>query len=491
MKERICALKIKYKANPGWCWLLAILFLFPILPEYVSPFVLFAGFIVFKHQWTKEGRKAKVGTLGKIEIVFMSFALLSALWSESKLDTLGTAGLWWGMFLVQVMIYNLANTRKKIDKLLKTITVSAAANGILGTAQILTHLLNKFGYISNKFVIVTPIYKTLDRLVYTWLPFSIRTNTFDDRASAFYSNPNLLCTYMLVAYPISIYLFLNGKNRNHKIIYFILNLIISAGISSTLTRAGCIIALLGWLFMFIVLVKRHAKELLTIFLPTVGIIIPSVLSRYGFIFAKKPETPLTPPATDNKIVDNIVNNFVGNYITNNTYTENFVNAVKSSATHFEIWKSVWDYITNNLNVFIFGLGFGCESTGRYLLEEYSLNKPHAHNFIFEIWSELGIIGLAIFVVIILCTFGKLLEINANNGKKFDLVFCVFTSLMLLLLFGLTDYIFNSPKQIILFMIIIGLAQAISQCYEKTLIKTTDDLVKATTKTFEEIVKLKK
>jgi len=96
----------------------------------------------------------------------------------------------------------------------------------------------------------------------------------------------------------------------------------------------------------------------------------------------------------------------------------------------------------------------------------------------------------LLAVIILCAFGKLLEINANNGKKFDLVFCVFTSLMLLLFFGLSDYIFNSPKQIILFMIILGLSQSISQCYEKTLIKSTDDLVKATSKTFKEMVELK-
>lgn len=33
-------------------------------------------------------------------------------------------------------------------------------------------------------------------------------------------------------------------------------------------------------------------------------------------------------------------------------------------------------------------------------------------------------------------------------------------------FGLTDYIFNSPKQIILLMMLIGLTQAISKCYEE-------------------------
>ena len=87
MKQQIHALRIKYQNNPGWCWLIAAIFLFPILPEYISPFILFAGFIVFKRQWTREGRKAKVGTLGKLEMVFMGLALLSTLWSSNKLDT--------------------------------------------------------------------------------------------------------------------------------------------------------------------------------------------------------------------------------------------------------------------------------------------------------------------------------------------------------------------------------------------------------------------
>ena len=457
MKEKINFLKTKYEANPSWLWLEAIIFLFPILPEYVSPFILFAGFIVFKRQWTKEGRKAKVGTLGKLEMAFMALALLSVLWSESKLDTLGSAGLWWGMFLVQVMIYNLANTRAKIDRILRLITLSAAANGTVGMIQIITHLLHKLGYIGKEFVLVTPFYKGLDKAVYSWLPFNIRTNTFSNRASGFYSNPNLLAAYMLVAYPISIYQFLNAKSRKEKIFYFFMNLLISAGISSTMTRAGCIFALFGWVFMFIILVKRHWKELLRIFIPTVTIIVPSILTRYGIISFG--------------------------------HGGGGSEAKKSSLSHFQIWESVWDYITNSIRVFIGGLGFGCESTGAFLLETYKLNKPHAHNFILEIWAELGIIGLVLLVTIVLCAFGKLLEINANNGKKFDLVFCVFTSLMLLLLFGLTDFIFNSPKQIILFMIILGLTQAISQCYEKTLIKSTEDLMKATSKTIKEMVEL--
>lgn len=468
MSEKLNAFKTKYNSNPGWYWLLATIFLFPILPEYVSPFILFAGFIVFKRQWTREGRKAKVGTLGKLQMAFMLLALASTLWSETKLDTLGTAGLWWGMFLVQVMIYNLANTRKRIDKIFKLITLSAAINGFLGTLQICTYTLNKFGYIGNNLVVITPFYKSLDKAVYTWLPFNIRTNTFADRASGFFSNPNLLATYMVFAYPISIYLYLNAKNKKTKFLYFFMNLLISAGMSSTMTRAGCVIALAGWIFMFIVLAKRHAKELLQIFIPTVSIIVPSILTRCGLLFTiKKSGIAATPSSAASGAA-----------------------AQQSTVNHFRIWESVFDHIIHNVKTFIGGMGFGCESTGTMLLENYDLNKPHAHNFVLEIWAEIGIIGIVLLVVIICCALGKLLEINANNGKKFDLVFCVFTSLMLFLLFGLTDYVFNSPKQIILFMMILGITQAISQCYEKTIIDSPESLAKAAEKNIKEIVELK-
>ena len=401
MNERINAFKARYRDNPGWCWLEAIILFFPILPEYISPFLLFTGFIVFKRQWTKEGRKAKVGTLGKLEIAFMSLALLSTLWSGTKLDTLGTAGLWWGMFLVQVMIYNLGTTRKRIDRILKLIVYGGIANSICGVIQICTYTLNKFGHLSEKFILLTPFYKSLDKAVYTWLPFQIKTNIFADRASGFFSNPNLLATYLIFAYPISIYLFLNAKNKKEKITYFIFNLLICAGISSTLTRAGCVIALFGWIFMFIILAKRHWKQLLTIIMPTAAVIVPSILTRYGLIFQVQ-----NTAVNNSKVV-----------IPTPKVTVNNTEPIKSTNAHFEIWKSTFDYIVHNIKVFFGGLGFGCESTGIMLTTAYDLNKPHAHNFVLEIWAELGIIGIILLAVIILCAFGKLLEINANNGKK--------------------------------------------------------------------------
>lgn len=453
MREKLLSLREQYKVNPGWCWLLATIFLFPILPEYISPFVLFIGFIVFKKQWSDEGKKAKVGTLGKLMMVFMAYALVSVLWSETKFSSLATAGLWWGMFLIEVMINNLVKTRKKIDRILAAMSLSGALNGIVAILQICSYTLYKYDYIEKSQVFITPFYKKFDKAVYTWMNtrfgFNIDTTLWwDSRASGFFTNPNLLATYLMIVYPISIYLFLNTKGKRHKLTYFMINVLISGGISATLTRGGCVIAIVGWLFMFIVLFKQHKKPMLEIFVPTVLVIVPSLLTRYGIIFKARG---------------------AGN------------EAAKSSAAHFKIWSSLFDYIFHHALPFIFGTGFGIEQTGKILLEYYNLDKPHGHNFVIETWVELGIIGLVMLTVVLVCAFGKLLEINANNGKKFTLVFCVFTSMMMYLLFGLTDYIFNSPKQIIHLFILLGLTQALSNCYDKTIIHDSDSLRKAAQK----------
>lgn len=458
MKEKSINLKEQYKKNPAWCWLLATVFFFPLLPEYVSPFLLFIGFIVFKVQWSKEGKKAKGGTLGKLMMAFMGFALISILWSDTKFSTFSTAALWWGMFLIEVMIHNIVRTRKKIDRLLAAMSLSGAINGFVAILQICSYTLFKYKYITKSQVFVTPFYKPLDKAVYNWLPFDIDTTLWwDSRASGFFSNPNLLATYLMIVYPISIYLFLNTKGKKHKLMYFMINVLISGGISATLTRGGCVIAIIGWLFMFIVLFKQHKKPLLEIFVPTVLVIVPSLLTRYGIIFKVRGAGS---------------------------------EAAKSSAAHLKIWGSLLDYIFHHALPFIIGTGFGIEQTGQILLNQYQLDKPHGHNFVLETWVELGIVGLVILFTVLICGFGKLLEINANNGKKFTLVFCVFTSMMMYLLFGLTDYIFNSPKQIINLFILLGLTQALSHCYDKTIIHDADSLRKAAQKELKNTINQK-
>ena len=185
----------------------------------------------------------------------------------------------------------------------------------------------------------------------------------------------------------------------------------------------------------------------TIFLPTIAVIVPSILTRYGIIFSSG-----------------------GNG-----------EAKKSSVAHFNIWESLIDYVLSHTRAFFIGTGFGCEETGNILKYMYNLDKPHAHNFVIEFWVELGVVGIILLGILLIWSAGKLLEINTNNSRKLTLVFCVFTSLVLYLGFGLSDFIFNSPKQMIFLFLLLGLTQSISYCYDKTVITDARTLERAARK----------
>lgn len=452
----------KYKANPGWYWLLFTAFSFFLLPEYVSPFILFAGFIVFKRQWTREGRYAKVGNVGKIELALMTYMLVSTLWSPTKLDTLGCAGLWWGMFLIQVMIYNLARTKKRIKKLIQVIVASAALNGLIGLLQMITYILSVNLLINEKLVVVTPFYRNLDAVVYEALPFSISTKMWAERASGFFSNPNLLATFMLVAFPLAAYLLLTAETRKQTGWSYAALVLISAGMGSTMTRAGCYVIIAEWIVLFILFAKRRSGRMLSCAAPVFGFAVPALLIRYGVISIYAYLEKLASDA-DYELTDAEV------------WVLDGAEAMASSETHWNIWKSMIDYLLHHAKAFIIGTGFGCEETSNILYSVYELEKPHSHNFIIEIWAELGIIGVAFLVLIIGYAIGKVLEIDSKEFGTLALMVCIVLSLVAFFVFGLSDYIFNSPKQIILLMILLGLIQSISYCYDKELIHNASDV----------------
>ncbi len=462
MKATLSQWYSKYRANSGWYWLLFIAFSFFLLPEYISPFILFAGFIVFKRQWTREGRLAKVGNVGKIELALMTYMLVSALWSPTKLDTLGCAGLWWGMFLIQVMIYNLARTKKRIKKVIQAIVASAALNGLVGLLQIITYILSANLLINDRLVLVTPFYRNLDTVVYEALPFSISTKMWAERASGFFSNPNLLATFMLVAFPLAAYLLLTAETKKQTVWSYAALVLISAGMGSTMTRAGCYVIIAEWIVLFILFAKRRSQRMLAAAAPVFGFAVPALLIRYGIIsiyaYLEKLASSEDYTLTEAEV-----------------WVLDGAEAMASSETHWNIWRSMIDYLLHHAKAFLIGTGFGCEETSHILSTFYQLDKPHAHNFVIEIWAELGIIGIAFIVLILVYAIGKVLEIDSKEFGTLALMVCIVLSMVAFLIFGLSDYIFNSPKQIILFMILLGLIQAISYSYDKELIHNASDV----------------
>ena len=264
------------------------------------------------------------------------------------------------MILMQIMIYNLARTKERIKIVITAFVASAALNGLVGAIQIGSYALWINGKLSQSAVLTTPYYRNLDAFIYDLLPFEISTNMWSSRASGFFSNPNLLATMMVVAFPLAIYLFLNASTKRTSVIYFSAITCIAAGMASTLTRAGSIIMLIEWAVLFVIHIKKNGKKLALSAIPTGICTVLALLTRYGKI------TVLTSANMQ--------------YWQNNQML-NGVEALQSSEAHFNIWRNIIDYISNHINTLIVGNGFGMEETGKILFSEYGLNKPHAHNFV--------------------------------------------------------------------------------------------------------------
>ncbi len=147
----------------------------------------------------------------------------------------------------------------------------------------------------------------------------------------------------------------------------------------------------------------------------------------------------------------------------------------SSQLRINIWRGTWRLIKDRL---IFGAGlrgyqqlifqyqepYYSPQTGQLISVE---THPYPHNLFLAIWSELGIFGLIVFILIIF-QFFKLgfkkatlkMQIRANDtnivyGSKF-LVYSLALSMIAILIHGLVDTPYFKNDLAVLFWLIIGL-----------------------------------
>ena len=52
------------------------------LPEYIAPVFTLSTFLVFKRYFSQTKQKARIGTVGKVFLVYMCYMMISFLWSD-------------------------------------------------------------------------------------------------------------------------------------------------------------------------------------------------------------------------------------------------------------------------------------------------------------------------------------------------------------------------------------------------------------------------
>lgn len=419
MNTDISVLKAKYKGNPAWYWLLAILLLFPLLPEYLSPFILFAGFIVFIRNWKKLGNNALLGDTGKLCLIYMGYMVISGIWSNTHILSALIGLLWMGCYLIYVYIANAVNTKQKLKNAITMVNISAGIIGFIAIAEMVTYNLSvRFDWFN--FTFPNPLYYFVNDIIYDLIPVEIVNDPFITRASSTFDNPLILATYLVVATPFCAFgsmCFSHSKNRKISRICFLFAL---GGIISTASRSAYIAV--GISILVILLSIRDKKFL--------GKILP-----FAFIL-----TIAVP---------------VGMFL---RYSNSAPGSFEASTEkRFDIWKSCFDMISKKP---IIGYGAGTDNVHTMLRDTYGIDRTHAHNFFIQMLVEGGIIGAVFIILITVLIVRNIYRLMKNQDKIFRSYAMLYNSSLLgFVTISLAEFTMQTPKELMIFFAMLGFLEA--------------------------------
>ena len=180
-----------------WRMALITLLCAAFLPEYIAPVFTLSTFLVFKRYFSQTKQKARIGTVGKVFLVYMCYMMISFLWSDTKIFSILVPLLWMGMFLGDIFLSNLIDRRERLRQAMFFLTIGAAAVSVVALLQMLC--------IKLKIPFPIPFWKDVDHFIFKFLPFSIVTDFVSTRASATFDNPLILAAYLIIILPVSIY----------------------------------------------------------------------------------------------------------------------------------------------------------------------------------------------------------------------------------------------------------------------------------------------
>ncbi len=422
MSSAINRLKTEYRENPSWVWLLFVLFLFPILPEYISPFILFAGYIVFKKHWSSLGNKALLGDIGKSIFVYTIFMVFSGIWSNTHIFSSLVGMLWMGCFLMYAYCANAINSVKKLKLAITIINISSGIIGIIAIVEFISFSISLLAD-NPALRFPNPLYFDINTAFFERLPFEVVYKRYSSRASATFDNPLILATYLIITTPFCAFgsiFFEHSKNRKISRTCWVFSL---AGIVATTSR-GAYIAI-GLALIIILLSLTKNRNLFKKILPF--IIIMAVAIPIGLVIR---------------------------------YKNSSTDFLSSNTNRFDVWTGCFSIITSNVKNAMIGVGAGTENIHTLLRDIYHIDRTHAHNLFLEILTEGGLIGTALFVWMFVLTAKELYNISKSSNKSFTKYSVLYiSSLIGFLTMSLFEHTLQSPKELMCFFMLFGVIDA--------------------------------
>ncbi|MBR4030868.1 MAG: O-antigen ligase family protein, partial [Clostridia bacterium] len=338
--------------------------------------------------------------------VFLMMAMLS--WgvvnSYDKLSSLKSVMVYIAFMLVYYLIVRLINSKEKLVKAFSLLTVASLVCSLYGIYQYFNPAELQVWQDSEMF------------------------SEISGRIVSFFENPNVYGEYLILIIMINVALFATLKRPLLKICTLIL--LALSGLCMILTYSrGCWIgiALAVALFLFI-----YSKKVFLLF---------AVLGVVGLFFL--PESVMTRLLSIGNLAD--------------------------SSTSYRVY--IWQGTMNMLKDFwVTGIGVGTSAFNHvYPIYAFgAISAPHPHNLYLLLLSEMGILGLLVFVVLMIMMLKKLF-VTANKSKDKTISAysaALFSALVGFLVQGIFDNVWYNYRVFLLFWIIVGLSGAVCLIHKK-------------------------
>lgn len=358
---------------------------------------------------------------------FMTICVLSLLWSNSLFVSFKELPLFLAGPCLYFVIINNIQDDKQINHILNVLLVIGSLFGVYGILQ----------------------YQGID---FSFWAFNVgRQQVF-----GLFGNVNYFAEYLIVPLPVAVSLFFVSRNRLKKTLLLIGILAMGTSLIVTFTRGSYLgfgSSLIFMFFLFLIFrgksFIRENKKIFTIVLVAIIVItflfvVPTPLNKSGTIISK-----------------------IKSRISITTLTQSF--SISSRITN---WKCTTLMIKDHL---LLGSGIGTfkynslsyqakffeQGENRALYPYVFADKTH--NEYLQMWAEIGIIGLGIFIWLLINYFSyglKLLKRIKDNYKQ-GMIIGLMGSMIAVLVDALFGFPFHLPATVILFWLALGLTMVIS------------------------------
>ncbi len=391
---------------------------------------------------SQEKSKLTSSTLNFPILSFIFICILSLIWSDSFFVSLKELPLFLAGPLLYFVITNNISDERQISRILNILLIVGGLFGIYGILQ------------------------------YNGIDFSFwMRNIGRQQVFGLFGNVNYFAEYLIVPLPIAVSLFFATQNKLKKILLLIGVIAMGASLTATFTRGSYLSFGISLIFMSVLFLisrgKNFIKKNRKIFIAILVIII--IITSLFII-----PNPLNKSGTAiEKIKSRIsISQLIQSYsIKRRIATWKFT--ILMIKDHPLLGSGIGTYKYNTLK---YQAEFFKQGENRSLYPHGFADK--AHNEYLQLWAEIGIVGLGIFIWLIISYFGCGIKIlrKIKDEYKQGIIIGLMGSVVAVLIDGLFGFPLHLPATIILFWMALSLTVAFgeSEKDEKKPVKILDN-----------------